>query len=182
MSIPDPEFLTLAQVAARTGRHPELLRQWCASGRLPCLRLGGSWVLRESDLMLVDGMERRCRSGNPTRRRSADTGRQRVIAAAFADTTAAGAAEAEARSALGDHGVAIETGPIQLPGTPPLALTVVAARLPGRRAREARALLASFGGRIVADLDAASDDQSGAPNTSAAFSPPKPNEVESTRR
>ncbi|MDQ2966018.1 MAG: helix-turn-helix domain-containing protein, partial [Chloroflexota bacterium] len=50
ISSPESGYLTLSQVAIRTGRHPELLRQWCAAGRLPCARVGGSWVMLERDV------------------------------------------------------------------------------------------------------------------------------------
>ena len=58
------QLLSLADVAARTGRHPELLRRWCASGRLPAVLLARSWFIRASDLPSVYAMPlRSSRSG-----------------------------------------------------------------------------------------------------------------------
>jgi hypothetical protein len=176
MSIPDPDYVTLAQVAASTGRHPELLRQWCAAGRLPCRRVGGSWVLRASDIQLVDRIKRRVRvrpGGKPKLERAAGS---RVVAAAFIDPVAAAQAEADL-TGLPVDGAEVESGQLELPGFgDPLAVTVVAARSPDDRVREVRAALIARGGRIVADRHSTS------PNTSEALSPPKPKEVERIRR
>ena len=150
MSIPEPDYVTLAQVAARTGRHPELLRQWCAAGRLPCRRVGGSWVLREADIALVDGMARRGRTPTAGRRHVPDG--TRVIAAAFIDPLAGEQAAVDLRAALPVDPDEIGVAPVALPGVPPLSITVVAARLDVPLAREARSLLVSRGGRIVADV------------------------------
>jgi helix-turn-helix protein len=51
--------MTLAEVAAATGRNPELLRRWCAAGRIRCQRIGRDWVIDASDLAAVKGMPRR---------------------------------------------------------------------------------------------------------------------------
>jgi hypothetical protein len=191
MSVSDPDYLTLAQVAATTGRHPELLRQWCAAGRLPCRRVGGSWVLRASEIELVERMERRGRTRARPRLRTAARPGSRVVAAAFTDPLAGEQAATELRAALPEDGADVGSVSLELPGTgePPLSMTVVAARLPIELVREARARLVSQGGRIVADVgseSAAPDDPEDryatAPNTSAAFSPPKPKEVERIRR
>ena len=145
-------YLTLSQVAARTGRHPELLRQWCAAGRIPCQRLGGSWVVLERDLALLDRMATR------SRRRTAPpgeppTGRRRLVAAVFEDAlrAAAGAEALRERLALDDG--SIESAPIGLSALSALGLTVVAGHVPEEATLDARRVLASFGGRIVADLD-----------------------------
>jgi hypothetical protein len=49
-------LLSLADVASRTGRHPELLRRWCAEGRLPAVLLARAWFIRSSDLPAVAAM------------------------------------------------------------------------------------------------------------------------------
>lgn len=82
-------YLTLADVARRTGRHHEQLRQWCASGRLPCERFGRDWLLSESDLELINRQPARRR-----RRRDPD---RTVVAISFSDALAG-------REALGDAG------------------------------------------------------------------------------
>src|SRR4051794_34554275 len=90
----EPRYLTLRQVATRTGRHPELLRQWCAVGRIPCQRVGGSWVLRSEDVALVDGIAKRG-TRQATGELAPDPGGERLIAAVFDDDrTAANVADA----------------------------------------------------------------------------------------
>lgn len=45
--------LTLGEVATRLRLHPETVRRWLNSGRLPGYRLGGTkagWRIREADL------------------------------------------------------------------------------------------------------------------------------------
>jgi Helix-turn-helix domain len=144
-------FLTLSQVAARTGRHPELLRQWCAAGRIPCQRLGGSWVLRESDLGLLDRMatrsRRRVRSGTPA------SGRRRLIAAVFEDADHASQAGAALRERLTLEDASIESAPLGLRSLAGLGLTVVAGHVPEESTLDARRILGSYRGRIVAELD-----------------------------
>jgi Helix-turn-helix domain len=53
------DLMTLAEVAAATGRNPELLRRWCAAGRIRCQRIGRDWVIDASDLAGVRAMPRR---------------------------------------------------------------------------------------------------------------------------
>lgn len=54
-------LVSLGEAAAITGRHPELLRRWCAAGRLRGELVGGSWFVRLSDLDTIDAMPRRGR-------------------------------------------------------------------------------------------------------------------------
>src|SRR5215213_6674958 len=110
MSESSSAYLTLSQVAARTGRHPELLRQWCAAGRIPCQRLGGSWVVLEADLELLDTMATRAR--RRTAVLPAPTGRQRLIAAVFDDGERAGLAAQTLTARLRLDADAVETAPI----------------------------------------------------------------------
>jgi hypothetical protein len=156
MSTESP-YLTLSQVAVQTGRHPELLRQWCAAGRLPCTRVGGSWVLRERDLGLVARIARRTRGGDAAPPSQADAHRSgsRVIAAVFDDeTTAAEVAIAlRDRLELAERGVGLTY--VELPGAPSLRLCVVAGRFADLASIEARRLLVGYGGRVVADFDEA---------------------------
>lgn len=144
-------YLTLSQVAARTGRHPELLRQWCAAGRIPCQRLGGSWVVLERDLALLDRMATRARRRSTTI--APRSGRRRLLAAVFEDADRASqAAEALRRRLTLDDG-AIETGPIQLGTLRAFDLTVVAGKIAEESVLDARRIIAAFGGRIVAELE-----------------------------
>ncbi len=154
MSEPSTPYLTLAQVAARTGRHPELLRQWCASGRLPCERFGGTWVLREADLGLLDRMATRARRRPPT---IAASGRARLLAAVFLDPDRAVAAADALRRRLSIDGSAVECAPLALTAFRDLALTVVVARAGQESVLEARRILGGFGGRVVVELDRAGE-------------------------
>lgn len=64
-----PERLvTLAEVARRTGRHPDLLRRWCLDGRLEGVRVGRAWCLPERSIGRLGRFQRR-RHGAPTRAR-----------------------------------------------------------------------------------------------------------------
>ena len=145
-----PAFLTLSQVAARTGRHPELLRQWCAAGRIPCRRLGGSWVVLEEDLPLLGRMatRRRRRTDNLPR-----SGRRRILVAVFEDRSRAAEAATALRARLGLDDGATETGPIGVGALAALGLTVAAGTVPEEMVLDARRILASYGGRIMADLE-----------------------------
>jgi hypothetical protein len=157
--MPDPDYLTLSQVAMRTGRHPELLRQWCARGRIPCARVGGSWVLRERDLSLVDGIARRARQ---PRADATATGPEetRIIAAVFDGDGLAETVAGALRDRLHLAHDAIGTTSLGLTSLAPLRLSVVAGRFPGAASVEARRIVVGYGGRIVADIDeaAAADD------------------------
>jgi hypothetical protein len=181
MSHAESSYLTLSQVAVRTGRHPELLRQWCASGRLPCARVGGSWVMLERDVALLDGIASRAR-----RRRSAEPGpapvatqvvpptSDRVLAAVFDDEAAARLAAQALRDRLGEAAEDVGTVPLAVPALPALSLTVVAGRIAGSAAIGARRILAAFGGRIIADVeeiraaDPAAAEQAAEPEANAS--------------
>ena len=157
MSGSSAPYLTLSEVAARTGRHPELLRQWCAAGRIPCHRLGGTWVIREADVALIDQMASRSR-----RRPQAATpsGRTRLVAAVF-DAEERGSAAAEAlRNRLGIDGDGVQSGPLGIEALGASGLTVVASRVPEERLLDARRIVSSFGGRVVAELE----DEGSRPN------------------
>lgn len=150
MSETGSTFLTLSQVSARTGRHPELLRQWCASGRIPCQRLGGSWVLREEDLALLDGIATRAR--HTARKVKLEPAGRRVIAAVFDDATRAAAAADALRLRLDLDATAIETSSVGLRSLGALGLTVVAGTIPAASALQGRRIISSYGGRVVADV------------------------------
>jgi hypothetical protein len=152
MSTTDPRYLTLSLVAVRTGRHPELLRQWCAADRLPCVRLGGSWVMLERDLPLVDAIASRGGRARRAGEASAPAG-SRVIAAVFDDHEVATTAGDALRRRLNLEAAGIGTGPLSLPTLPEVALTVVAARVGGGQVVSARRVLSAYGGRIVADIE-----------------------------
>jgi excisionase family DNA binding protein len=37
--------MSLAEAADRTGRHVDVLRRWCAQGRIPATRVGRTWAI-----------------------------------------------------------------------------------------------------------------------------------------
>lgn len=140
-------YLTLSDVSRRTGRHPEQLRQWCASGRLPCHRIGRDWLLGAEDLELVDTVATRRRRRGPRLPRV-------VLAASFTDADTG-------RQALARVAAELALGPRDL-GIAPLAIddvsfSLVAVALPLERVTEATSLLEGFGGRIVAEVEERTD-------------------------
>jgi len=151
----EPAYLTLSQVALRTGRHPELLRQWCARGRVPCARVGGSWVVREEDLALVDGIARRSRQARGGAPAVDHPERTRIIAAVFDDDGLAGTAADVLRDRLSLAHDAVGTTSLGLTALAPLRLSVVAGRFSEPASVDARRILVGYGGRIVADIDEA---------------------------
>src|SRR4051812_3328644 len=153
--MPEPAYLTLSQVSLRTGRHPELLRQWCARGRIPCTRVGGSWVLREQDVALVDGIARRARPPKGEAVAVAHSDRTRIIAAVFDDDGLATTVADALRDRLQLAHDALGTTSLALTALAPLRLSVVAGRFGGGASAEARRILVGYGGRIVADIDEA---------------------------
>ena len=62
--------LTVAQAAARLGRHPDLVRRWIRDGLLPAYKIGTYWFIREADLARFAQPGRK-----PWKRRDATTGR-----------------------------------------------------------------------------------------------------------
>jgi hypothetical protein len=155
MATPEPSYLTLSQVALRTGRHPELLRQWCAAGRIPCQRVGGSWVVREQDLAFVDGIARRGQ------------------AARTEPTVTAESAEAVAsllRERFATQPDAVGTSNVRVNGLAALRLTLVGGRFAEPASVDARRMLVGYGGRIVADIDeATASDAAAAPRRPSGF-------------
>ena len=148
----EAEYLTLAQVAALTGRHPELLRQWAAAGRVPAKRLGNVWVMRAEDVRFVTAMTSRSRS--VIRRAIPSDGRVRLVAASFADGAAALAAAALLKARIQVEGFDVGLTSVEIPAVVAMTLTIVAVRAPLARLLEARGILVGHGGTVIADVDA----------------------------
>lgn len=51
-------FMTLEQVAERTGRSVAVLQKWARQGRIPAERVGRMWIVAESDLPAIEAMPR----------------------------------------------------------------------------------------------------------------------------
>ena len=138
----EAEYLTLAQVAALTGRHPELLRQWAAAGRVPAKRLGNVWVMRAQTF----GSDRHDVAIGRLRRAIPSDGRVRLIAASFADAAAALTAAAVLRSRIQTEQLDVTIQSVELPAVVALTLTIVAVRAPLARLLEARGILVGTAG------------------------------------
>jgi hypothetical protein len=68
------DLLPLLEAAAATGRNPELLRRWCASGRIHCRRVGPTWAIERSELEQIVAMPKRGRRTRPDEIDVADLG------------------------------------------------------------------------------------------------------------
>lgn len=134
-------YLTLAEVARRTGRHPEQLRQWCASGRLPCDRFGRDWLLSESDLGLVDQVA--------ARRRRAGTASRTVLGVSFTDEGAGRRALSAAREQFGLGPRDVGLAPLAIDD---VAFVLVAVVVPEERVADAASLFEGSGGTVVAEV------------------------------
>lgn len=157
MTDPRPRLLTLGEAAQRSGRPVELLREWCATGRIEGERLGGRWLVPESTLEAIrsmptafvpfeiDGSEAADES-DAADRTEADGG-DPIVAIAFRDrlTAVRAAGELASRFALGRGGLSV--GPLALDG---LDLFVVAGRLPRTRGTEIEAIVRHNTGTVVA--------------------------------
>jgi hypothetical protein len=54
-------IVSLAEAAIATGRHPEVLRRWCADGRLPAIRVGRAWAISGETLASLVSQRGRAR-------------------------------------------------------------------------------------------------------------------------
>ena len=48
-------YLSPEEAAARLGIKPDTVRKWCREGKLPCVKLGRLWRIRESDFSKLEG-------------------------------------------------------------------------------------------------------------------------------
>jgi excisionase family DNA binding protein len=60
-------IVSLSEVARRTGRHPEVLRRWCADGRIPAVRVGRTWAVSGDTLAMLLAHASRSRPRFPQR-------------------------------------------------------------------------------------------------------------------
>lgn len=59
-----PEYMTVAEAAARSRHSEESVRRWLRSGRLKGARVaGGRWLVAASDLDAILGLARRDKEG-----------------------------------------------------------------------------------------------------------------------
>lgn len=51
-------WMTLEEISRRTGRNTSLLARWARAGRIPAVKIGGAWIVNESDLPAIEAMPR----------------------------------------------------------------------------------------------------------------------------
>ena len=147
--------LRLDEVADLTNQPVEQLRQWCATGLLPCDRVDGSWALPETELPAAFALA----AVGPRLATTALPDGARLLAAAFRDHGAAHVALAAIRTATNVRPTDVEVAPLSLDG---MAQVLVAGRIPAAHEAEIHAIVAEAGGRIVdgrPPLPAAADEQ-----------------------
>ncbi len=44
------EYLSVIQAAVRLGASVTLVRRWCQSGKIPAIKSGKTWIIKEEDL------------------------------------------------------------------------------------------------------------------------------------
>ena len=51
--VPEEELIPLAAAAERSGQAPDVLRRWCATGKLRCARSGDGWLIPLSEFPAI---------------------------------------------------------------------------------------------------------------------------------
>jgi excisionase family DNA binding protein len=137
-----PRLLRIDEAAERTGCSPDELRQYCATGRLHCDRVGTEWLILESELHLAASL--------PSR--SLHQSGRSVLAIAFGDMAQGRRAFEEIRRRLNSGARDLEMGRLSLDGR---EYALVA----GSFSNDAYPLLESivkrYGGAVVDDVDEA---------------------------
>ncbi|HET7703772.1 MAG TPA: hypothetical protein VFK35_10250 [Candidatus Limnocylindrales bacterium] len=134
--------LRLEEVAHLTHQPVEQLRQWCATGLLPCDRLDGQWALPEDELPVAYSLA----AVGPRLAQTALPDGARLLAVAFHDQSEARAALDEIRSRTGVRPSDVEVAPLSIDGMPRV---LVAGRIPAVHQASIQAIVVSHGGRIV---------------------------------
>ena len=132
----------LHDVARSTGRSVEQLRQWCATGLLSCDRLGGEWVLPESELRAAHSLA----AVGPRLATTRLADGAHLLAVAFADHAAARRALDAIRARTGVRPSDVELAPLSIDG---MLMVLVAGRIPGIHRDEIEAIVCEAGGRLV---------------------------------
>lgn len=142
--------VSLPEVAQRTGVAVAQLREWCATGRLPCDRDGTEWCLGESHVPKAAALAtlgRRLAQGQ-----RAD-GRQ-PFAAAFRDSVAARHALQELRRQSTADLADVSIAPLAIDG---MTLVVVAGWLPARLAPAVSEVVERRGGWFLDAVEVPGD-------------------------
>lgn len=134
--------LRLDEVAHMTSQPVERLRQWCATGLLPCDRVDGRWALPETELPSAFALG----AVGPRLSDTALPDGARLLAAAFHDQAAARAALDAIRTSTGVRPTEVEVAPLALDG---MQQVLVAGRIPAEHEADIHAIVSEAGGRIV---------------------------------
>lgn len=134
--------LRLDEVARLTRQPVEQLRQWCATGLLPCDRVGGAWALPEDELPVAFSLA----AVGPRLAQTALPDGARLLAVAFVDQAAARAALDEIRERTGVRPSDVELAPLSIDGMPRV---LVAGRVPVEHEAEIHRIVVSAGGRLI---------------------------------
>lgn len=134
--------LRLDEVARLTRQPVEQLRQWCATGLLPCDRVGGAWALPEEELPVAFSLA----AVGPRLAQTALPDGARLLAVAFVDQAAARTALDEIRERTGVRPSDVELAPLSIDGMPRV---LVAGRIPVEHEAEIHRIVVSAGGRLI---------------------------------
>lgn len=149
--------LPLEDVARRTGQPVERLREWCATGLLPCDRVDGEWALPETELATAQALA----ATRPRLATSRLADGARVLVAAFRDLAAARRALDAIRARIGAHSGDVELAPVSIDG---MQRVLVAGRVPGGEAASIDEIVTEAGGQLVEGGDGQAGSTSGQPN------------------
>lgn len=134
--------LRLDEVARLTRQPVEQLRQWCATGLLPCDRVGGAWALPEEELPVAFSLA----AVGPRLAQTALPDGARLLAVAFVDQAAARTALDEIRERTGVRPSDVELAPLSIDGMPRV---LVAGRIPVEHEPEIHRIVVSASGRLI---------------------------------
>ena len=134
--------LRLDEVARLTRQPVEQLRQWCATGLLPCDRLDGQWALPEDELPGAFSLA----AVGPRLAHTALPDGARLLAVAFHDQAEARAALDQIRTRTGVRPSDVEIAPLSIDG---MQRVLIAGRIPAAHEAAIQAIVVSHGGRIV---------------------------------
>jgi hypothetical protein len=134
--------LPLEDVAELTGQPVEQLRQWCATGLLPCDREDGRWALPEQELPAAHALA----AVGPRLAESALPDGVRLLAVAFEDHAAARAALDDIRTRTSVRPRDVEIAPLSIDGMPRV---LIAGRIPVAHESTIRRVVVDHGGRLI---------------------------------
>jgi hypothetical protein len=143
--------LPLEEVAVLVDQPVEQLRQWCATGLLPCEREDGRWALPESELPAAHSLA----AVGPRLAATALPDGARLLAVAFPDHRAARDTLDQIRVRTGVRPDDVEVAPLSIDG---MERVLIAGRIPAASEAVIRSLAVEGGGRLI-DGTPATDEE-----------------------